>query len=67
MLLVVEELAVLERLLDGLLQILEGVLVPLAEGHVLGVEAALQQKVGEGLQQIFGVDAEVFAGITRST
>ena len=63
--LVVEELALLERLLDGLLQILQGVLVPLAEGHVLRVEAALQQEVGESLEQILGADAEVLAGVLR--
>ena len=47
----------------ALLQIFEGVLVPLAERHVLCVEAALQQEIGERLQQIFGVDAEIFAGV----
>ena len=64
MLLVVEEAALLEGLLDGLLEIFQGVLVPLAEGHVLRVEAALQEEIGQGLEQIFGADAEVFAGVS---
>ena len=64
---VVEQLALFERLLDGLLQIFERVLVQLAEGHVLGVEAAFQQEIGERLQQILGVDAEVLAGVLANS
>ena len=41
-LLVAEKLPVLEGLLDGALQVLERMLVELAEAHVLGVEPALQ-------------------------
>jgi hypothetical protein len=29
----------------------------------LGVEAALEEKIGQRLQQIFGVDAKIFAGV----
>ena len=62
---VVEELALFERLLDGLLQVLERVLVPLAEVHVLSVEAAFEEEIGERLQQVLGADAEVLAGVPR--
>jgi hypothetical protein len=37
--------------------------VPFAEGHVLGVEAALQKEVGQGLEKVFGAYAEVFTGV----
>ena len=63
-LVVVEKLALLERLLNGLLQILERVLVPLAEGHVLGVETAFQEKIRERLEQIVGVDSKVLTGVS---
>ena len=45
-LLIAEKLPIFERLLDGALQLFEGMLVELAEAHALGVEAALQQVVG---------------------
>src|SRR5205085_6708664 len=45
--------------------IFERFLIPLAEGHVLRVEAALQQEIRERLQQIVGVDSEIFAGVAR--
>ena len=38
----IEHLALLERALDGVLQLFERVLVPLAEAHVLVLEAALR-------------------------
>ncbi|RDJ94125.1 hypothetical protein B4Q13_16955 [Lacticaseibacillus rhamnosus] len=57
-----EELAALQRLLDGLLEILERVFVPLAAGPVLAVETALQQEIGEGLQQIVAVNVWYHVG-----
>jgi len=57
--------AELERLLQGLLQFLERVLVPLAEPHILRFEAALQKKIGKGLHEILGAETEVFAGVAR--
>ncbi len=45
-LLVAEHLPTFEGLLDGALQLLERMLVELAEAHALGVEAALQEIVG---------------------
>ena len=33
------------------------------KGMYWDVEAALQQEIGERLQQILGVDAEIFAGV----
>jgi hypothetical protein len=63
--LIVEKLALFQRLLNGILEVLQRVLVPLAEGHVLGVEAALQKKIGERLQKVLGANPEVFAGVFR--
>src|SRR5205085_1068468 len=62
---VAEELAALERLLDSAFQVLERMLVELAEAHVLRVEAALQKVVGKRAQQVFGIDAEILSGIAR--
>ena len=59
----VEHLALLERPLYGVLQVLERVLVPLAEAHVLVLESALQEEIRESLQQIFGAEAEVVTGV----
>src|SRR5712692_6850798 len=39
--------------------------VPLTERRVLGVESALEKKVGKRLKQIFSINAEIFAGIAR--
>src|ERR1022692_2891275 len=39
---VVEKIALFERLLDSLFQVLQRMLVPFAKGHVLRVESALQ-------------------------
>ena len=56
-------LALLERPLDGVLQVFERVLVPLAEAHVLVLKAALEEKIRQRLHEIFGADAEVVAGV----
>jgi hypothetical protein len=53
----IEHLAALERLLDGPLQLLQRVLVPLAEPHVGIVEAAFEKEVGQRLQQVLGAEA----------
>jgi len=49
----VEQVALFKRLLNCFLQILERVLIPLAELHVRVLEPALEKKVGEGFEQIF--------------
>src|SRR5207244_3235654 len=59
----VEEFAVFERVLNRLLEILERVLVPLAERHVLGVEAAFQQEIGQRFEQVLGIDTQVLTGV----
>ena len=45
----IEHLALLERSLDRVLQVFERVLVPLAKGHVLRLETALQKEIGKRL------------------
>ncbi len=52
-----EESAFIEGAADGLFQVVERLLLPLAGGVVGIVEAALQQVVGESLEKIVGVDA----------
>jgi hypothetical protein len=52
-----------ERLLNGLLEVFERALVPFAERRVLRVEAALEQKIRQGLEEVFGFDSQIFAGI----
>jgi hypothetical protein len=59
----IEHLALLERPLNSVLQIFECVLVPLAEAHVLVLKAALEKKVRERLQQVFGAEPEVVTGV----
>ncbi len=60
---VVEQVALLESPLNGVLELFERVLVHLRERHVRIVEAAAQQEIGQRFEQILAVDAEVFTGI----
>ena len=62
---IAEKLSVLERLLDGTLQLIERMLVEFAEAHALRVEAALQKVIGQRAQQILGVDAEIVSVVAR--
>src|SRR5258708_39542570 len=39
-------------------------LVQLAEAHVLGLESAFEEEIGQGSQQVFGADAEVVADVS---
>jgi hypothetical protein len=61
--LVVEQLALFERLLDGVLEIFEVCSFHSLKGMYWIVEAASQEEIGQRLQQILGVDAEIFAGV----
>ncbi len=47
-----EKLPAFERLLNGLFQVFEGLLIPLRELHVRIIETALQKKIGQRLHQI---------------
>ncbi len=58
----IERVALLEGPLQRVLQILERVLVPLAEAHVLVLEAAFEEEIGQRLQKIFGAEPEIIAG-----
>ncbi len=60
---VVKKATVFQCLLDSLLEIFERPVVPLAKGRILGIESALQQKIGERLQQLLRIDAEIFVGV----
>jgi hypothetical protein len=39
-------------------------LIPLAEAHVLVLEAAFEEEIGERLEKIFGAETEIIAGET---
>ena len=60
----IERIALLERALERVLQVFERVLVPLAEAHVLVLEAAFEEEIRERLQKVFGAESEVVAGET---
>src|SRR5690349_4534213 len=62
-LIVWKKLTAFQRLLDRPLQVLERVLVPLRERHILRVETALEEEIGQSLHQIIRVDPEVFSAV----
>ena len=61
---VIEQIALFQGALDGVLEIFQGLFIQFAEGHVGVVEAAAQQEIGQRLEEIFGVDAEIFTGVS---
>ena len=61
----IEEVALLERPLKRVLQILQRILVKLAEAVVLVLEPAFQKKIGKSFKQIFRAQAEIVAAVFR--
>ena len=61
----IEHLALLERALKRVLQVLKRVLIPLAKAHVLILKSAFEEEIGQGLEKIFGAESEVIVSETR--
>src|SRR5262249_25405269 len=63
--LVAEQAPALERLLNGLFQVIQGLVPHFIEPHVLRLEATLQEKVRERAQQVLRAQPEVLTGESR--
>ena len=59
----VEHLAVQNCVFKRTLQVFERVLIEFAEAHVRVVEPAVEKKIRQGFEQIFGAETEVLPGV----
>src|SRR5437660_1107566 len=57
----IKRIALFEGALNGLFQVFQRVLIPLAEAHVLILKAALEEEIGQRSEQVFRADSEAEA------